>query len=153
MLVRLVQTQLVSTSYLCWQNYSPLHDTRMTYFSWKIYDLLLDRKGEVREPFLHLLFLGCLHLKINCLHLKKINRSMGSKRVQHDTHMQINMPMCQPKVYVGWCVLMPFDSGHTQQTRRQQWAAAWSKTLTPWLGIKPWSLVVRTTSPNHLAIG
>lgn len=31
----------------------------------KFYDQLLDRKGEIREPFLHLLFLSCLHKVIN----------------------------------------------------------------------------------------
>lgn len=29
----------------------------------KLYDLLLDRKGAVRGPFLYLLFLKCIQLK------------------------------------------------------------------------------------------
>lgn len=33
-------------------------------FLWEICVLLLGRKGEIREPFLHLLFLQCLQLKI-----------------------------------------------------------------------------------------
>lgn len=33
-------------------------------FSQEIYALLFGRKKEVREPFLHLVFLDCLHLKV-----------------------------------------------------------------------------------------
>ena len=42
----------------------------------KIYNLLLDRKGEVREPFMHLLFLQHLQFKIINLSKKSISDSM-----------------------------------------------------------------------------
>ena len=111
MLVRLVQTQTqLGVNFL-----SLL--TRIFLSSWYKTDIFFmenlwpafRQKGEVREPFLHLLFLGCLHLKINCLHVKIINRSMGSKRIRHDTQTQINMPICHPKYIWGgmfWCPLI-----------------------------------------------
>lgn len=108
MLVKLVQTQLlVSTSYLCWQEYSSLHDTRMTSFSWKIYDLLLDRRRS--ENTFCICYFSCLHLENQLPSPKIINRPMRSKESDMTYKCKSICQYATPKCIQSgmfWCPLI-----------------------------------------------